>query len=363
MENLVSTSHFQNAFADRCVLVTGHTGFKGSWLTQWLLSLDAYVHGLALNPESEPSLFSQLELDAPVGHRIGDVRSREILDSVVTNLRPDFVFHLAAQPLVRRSYVEPAETFETNVQGTINLLESLRVLNKPCTVVIVTTDKCYKNRESPTGYVESDELGGYDPYSASKAMAELAVDSYRNSFFADSTIRVATARAGNVIGGGDWAEDRIVPDCMRSLGNQEPIVVRNKHATRPWQHVLDPLCGYLELARQIDAATQDDAAKLCSAFNFGPAEDASRTVGELVETVLKHWPGKWLDKAESNAPHETTLLRLSTEKAKRLLNWQGTWDFERAVAETVAWYRAVSEGQCPIELTQNQIKSFMQSER
>ena len=264
-------------FRNRRCLVTGHTGFKGAWLAFWLSELGAEVHGLALEPSTDPALFNELNLGTLLAsHRTGDVRNPDAVADVVSRVRPDFVFHLAAQPLVRHSYAQPVETFETNVMGTVHLLEALRRLSKPCSVVVVTTDKCYENLETGQAYREDDALGGHDCYSASKAAAEIVSAAYRRSFFSapDSAIRIATARAGNVIGGGDWAADRIVPDCIRYLSRGQSIPVRNKNATRPWQHVLEPLSGYLALAAHLSCApsfpARSPAVASASAFNFGP---------------------------------------------------------------------------------------------
>jgi CDP-glucose 4,6-dehydratase len=241
--------------------------------------------------------------------------------------------------------------------GTIHVLEALRHLDKPCAAVMVTTDKCYENREWLHGYREDDPLGGHDPYSSSKAACELAIASWRRSFFQNHPVKIASARAGNVIGGGDWAADRIVPDCIRALQAGKEIAVRNKTATRPWQHVLEPLSGYLALAAGL--YTSENPEPLCSAFNFGPLLNANRTVSDVVSEALKHWPGEWIDQSDPNAPHEAGKLNLTTEKAFHLLGWQPQWDFETAVQKTVEWYRAMHEGADPAELTQRQIKEYL----
>lgn len=329
----------------RRVLLTGHTGFKGSWLALWLLELGAQVTGLALPPETEPSLFAQLELDQRIDHRFGDIRDAALLKDLVLETRPEVVLHLAAQPLVRLSYQEPAATWATNVMGTIHLLEALRQLDQPCSAVLITTDKVYRNNEWLYGYRENDPLGGHDPYSSSKAAAEIAIASWRSSFcgrFPHQTphLRIASARAGNVIGGGDWALDRIVPDAMRALSRGEAIGVRNPAATRPWQHVLEPLGGYLRLAEALAASTE-----LASAFNFGPQLEANRPVRELVEEALRYWPGRWQDQSDPNAPHEASLLNLVIDRAHHELGWAPRWDFATTVERTVNWYRRVQEGQ------------------
>jgi CDP-glucose 4,6-dehydratase len=329
---------FQDAYRGARVLVTGHTGFKGSWLCEWLLSLGAVVTGYALEPDTSPALFTQLGLATRLRHVVGDIRSADAVRRIVAETRPDFVFHLAAQPLVRRSYREARYTWETNALGTVYVLDALRQLSDPCAAVMVTTDKCYENRESLRGYREDDPLGGHDPYSSSKAAAELAVASWRKSFFApDHPVRIASARAGNVIGGGDWAEDRIVPDSIRALARGEPIRVRNPDATRPWQHVLEPSSGYLALAAAM--RRNPDDRRLASAFNVGPGLDSAQSVGQLVEAALEHWPGTWLRTTAPDAPHEASLLQLDNGKIQSTIGWRPTWRFTEAVGRTVAWYR------------------------
>ncbi len=337
-----SLSAFAGAFRGRRVLVTGHTGFKGSWLAEWLLGLGAEVTGLALPPPTQPALFDQLALGGRLQHRIGDIRDPAVVRRAVDEVQPDFVFHLAAQPLVRLSYEQPVETYATNVMGTVHVLDAVRQAGRACVVVAVTTDKCYENREWLHSYREEDAMGGYDPYSSSKGAAELVIGAYRRSFFsaADSPVRLASARAGNVIGGGDWALDRIVPDCIRALQRGEAIPVRNKVATRPWQHVLEPLSGYLWLAARLAAVPPaPGGAPLASAFNFGPALTSNRTVADLVQELLRHWPGRWEDRSDPRAVHEAKLLNLATDKAHHLLGWQPVWDFAETIAHTAAWYR------------------------
>ena len=336
MSNLL----FNGAFAGKKIFVTGHTGFKGSWLCEWLLLLGAEITGYSLPPETKPALFNQLGLKLRLNHIIGDIRDAAKLKRALHQSKPDFVFHLAAQPLVRESYAQPVETFETNLMGTVNVLEALRGLKNSCAAIFITTDKCYENREHHRGYREADCLGGHDPYSASKATAEIAISSWRRSFFQNHPVKIASVRAGNVIGGGDWAADRIVPDCIRALQKKSPVPVRNKISTRPWQHVLEPLGGYLWLgAKTSQLKTNED--KFCSAFNFGPNREANRTVRELVEEILKHWPGKWIDQSDPHAVHEAKLLHLETGKALRLLKWKPVWNFSDTIEQTVVWYRAI----------------------
>ena len=339
----------------RRVLVTGHTGFKGAWLSFWLSRLGAQVWGLALPPETEPDLFGQLDLAGRMDHAILDVRDRGAVADRVAAAAPEIVFHLAAQPLVRRSYREPVETWATNVQGTAHLLDALGLIDAPMAIVLVTTDKVYRNREWLHAYREPDTLGGHDPYAASKAATELLADSWRASFFAGGPQRLATARAGNVIGGGDWSEDRILPDIIRALSAGRPVEVRNPGATRPWQHVLDPLAGYMQLAERL--FTSDDAAWQ-TAFNFGPDSGGQRSVREVVETALASWPGSWNQVSQSAAPHEAGLLALATYKARTQLGWRPVWDFETAVTRTVEWYRAAADGTDIAALTETQIRDF-----
>lgn len=343
--------------------MTGHTGFKGAWLCEWLLALGAEVTGYSLAAPTQPALSDQLGLATRVHHVPGDIQDLDRLSAAVAAARPDYVFHLAAQSLVRDSYARPIETFSVNVLGTAHLLEALRRLDRPCAAVIVTSDKCYENRDWVYGYREDDPLGGHDPYSASKGAAELVVSSMRRSFFARSPVRIASARAGNVIGGGDWARDRILPDCMRALAAGQPIAVRNPSATRPWQHVLEPLSGYLWLGALLARPEMRNVplAALTSGFNFGPDRDANRTVRELVECVLERWPGSWVDGSEANAPAEARLLQLATDKAHGLLGWAPVWRFQEAVAHTVAWYRALATAGGDVEvrsLTLEQIQAY-----
>ncbi len=334
----MKASLLHSAFEGRRIFVTGHTGFKGGWLCEWLLGLGAEVAGYSLAPDATPALFERLGLETRMHHRIADVRDPILLAKAIGEFSPECIFHLAAQPIVRASYAAPVETFAINIMGTVHLLDALRGRSESCAMVIVTTDKCYENLENDHPFRETDRLGGHDPYSASKAAAELLVESYRRSFFADpSKIAVASARAGNVIGGGDWSADRIVPDAVRALSEGREISVRNPRSTRPWQHVLEPLSGYLLLAARLLCRQEDE---LCSAFNFGPGAESTRTVRQLVEEILTHWPGSWRDASDPSAPHEARLLRLSVEKAARLLEWRPVWSFEECVRATVEWYRA-----------------------
>lgn len=338
MENLV-TSSFHRFYASKTVLITGHTGFKGSWLALWLQQLGARVFGYGHGAPTSPNLYELIQGQAVEKEFSGDIRDGIRMQEVFSIVRPDIIFHLAAQPLVRRSYVDPLPTFTTNAMGTAQLLEAIRVARIPAHVVIVTTDKCYENVGKLEGYQEADALGGHDIYSASKAAAELVTQAWRRSFFQDNPAlgNVATARGGNVIGGGDYAEDRLVPDCVRALLAGESIAVRNPQSTRPWQHVLDCLSGYLWLGARLGLDGKN--TKAASAFNFGPDPRANRPVVDLVEGILQVWPGAWKSLAPPNAPHEASKLNLNIEKAARLLGWHPTWDFETTVRETMVWYQ------------------------
>ena len=320
------------------VLLTGHTGFKGTWLRLWLTEAGARVTGLALKPDTTPSLFSQLGATGEIDHRLGDVRDAETVAATVREAQPDIVLHLAGQALVLRGYRLPVETWATNVMGTVNVLNALRALDKPCAAVLATSDKVYRNDEWEFGYRETDCLGGHDPYSASKAAAELAIRSWRKSFLnGRSPVRIATVRAGKVIGGGDWSEYRIVPDIVQALSAGREIEIRNPGATRPWQHVLEPLSGYLQLAQRL---YESDDPLYQDAFNFGPTAEAERNVRQLVEECLKHWPGRWRETSEPGMRHEDGRLALSIDRAQVRLGWAPRWDFARAVRETIEWYRA-----------------------
>lgn len=335
------------------VLVTGHTGFKGSWLCEMLLGRGAVLSGLALPPETKPALFDQLGLALRMDHATLDIRDAGAVAARVRDVAPDIVLHLAAQPLVRRSYREPVETWATNVMGTAHLLDALTRLDRAIAVVVVTTDKVYDNREWVHAYRETDRLGGHDPYSASKAGTELVAQSWRKSFGGGASgLRIATARAGNVIGGGDWSEDRILPDLMRALAAGQALSLRNPHAVRPWQHVLDPLAGYLTLAERLATSSE---AQWQDGFNFGPEAVDLRTVRDLVDTALGHWPGRWVDASDPAAPHEAGRLALTIDKARATLGWAPRWSFETAVSETVSWYRGLHDGQDAKALTTAQI--------
>jgi CDP-glucose 4,6-dehydratase len=340
-------SELERAYKGRRVLVTGHTGFKGSWLTLWLHALGAQTTGVSLAPPTRPSLFQVAGVQRFCVHCEMDVRDLSGLSSLVARTRPAFVFHLAAQSLVRAGYELPIDTISTNVLGTANILEAVLVERVPCSVVVVTSDKCYENSERPLGYREDDPLGGFDPYSMSKGAAEFVTSSYRRSFFpvermAEHGTAVASARAGNVIGGGDWAPDRIVPDAVRSLGQHRPIPVRNPSSVRPWQHVLEPLGGYLLLGATLAAdRAGGPGPSSAEAWNFGPRPEESLTVGQLADEIVRLWgEGTWEDRSGDREPHESRTLRLNIDKAVSRLAWSPRWNVREAVSRTVEWYRA-----------------------
>lgn len=349
---------FNDLYRDRTVLVTGHTGFKGSWLAAWLLQLGAHVVGFSL-PElpTEPSLFALAGLAERVIDVRGDVRDADALHAVIASHRPSIVLHLAAQPIVLHGVRDPRGTFDTNAGGTVNVLEAVRHSESVRAVVCVTTDKVYANQEWPFGYRENDKLGGRDPYSASKAMAELATASYRDTFFGDGRVGVATARAGNVIGGGDFADYRLVPDCLRALLAGEPIAVRNPASVRPWQHVLVPLSGYLWLAARL----LEEPQRYSTAWNFGPPEQRGVTTGEIAERLINLWgSGHWFH-SDPNLPKiEMGQLRLSWDKAAAELGWQPVYDWQDALAEIVAWTRAFVNGEAMAAVTDCHIMEYVE---
>jgi CDP-glucose 4,6-dehydratase len=333
------------AFEGQSVLVTGHTGFKGSWLALWLHRLGARVAGYALDPPTSPSHFEASGVDEVLSEDTrGDIRDLDLLTSAVQDHAPDVVFHLAAQPIVRESLRSARETFDVNVIGTATLLDAVRASGRPCTVVVVTSDKCYRNEGQVWGFRENDPLGGHDPYSASKAGAELVVDSYRSSFFspegvAEHGVRLVSVRAGNVIGGGDWAPERIVPDAVRALSAGEDLIVRNPASTRPWQHVLEPLSGYLSLAARMLSDTS--VTEWSGAWNFGPLATEEASVAELATSLVSEWgSGRWRPAGATGRDVEAKTLRLSIDKAVARLGWAPTWGFDQTVSRTVDWYRS-----------------------
>jgi len=333
---------FDGAYAGRKVLLTGHTGFKGSWLAYWLVQMGAEVTGLALDPDTEPSHWTALAL-GEVDDKRADLRDARAVESIVAESRPEIVFHLAAQALVRRSYRDPAGNFDSNVMGLVNLLDAVRRCPSVRAVVNATTDKVYADRDTETGYGETDQLGGHDPYSTSKACAELISDCYRKSYFnADDgrgfAVRLATARAGNVIGGGDWAEDRLVPDLVRAGTSGEALKIRNPDATRPWQHVLEPLSGYLRLGQALL-----ESERCIGAWNFGPGREGEVSVQQLASRFTDCWPTLRIEQDGQAHPHEAAVLRLNCDKALRELAWRPVWDIGTAADLTGAWYRAFHE--------------------
>lgn len=355
MEIMVDPAYWKN----KKVLVTGHTGFKGSWLCHWLVNLGADVTGYALPPTEDQKLFELLNLRNRLNSFNGNLNDREAMQRLVRGSSPDVIFHLAAQSLVLTSFEQPLETLSTNIIGTANLLEVLRSYNKTCDVIVVTSDKCYQNREGHKQHIETDHLGGVDPYSASKACAEIVTASYRNSFFSGdkSLIRVASARAGNVIGGGDWALNRLMPDVVRARIAAEPVKVRHPGAIRPWQHVLEPLFGYLLLAERL--RTKPAFAK---AWNFGPTVEVTTTVADVLESLKKLWPDLKLNVTEEPGPHEASILMLDSSQAATELGWHPRWKVETAVAETAAWYQAWQEGHDMSEFTTQQLNNYTRTD-
>jgi CDP-glucose 4,6-dehydratase len=362
MEDLVKLNKkIDQHYTNKKVFVTGHTGFKGSWFITWLHLIGAKIKGYALAADDK-SLFNIICSHINFENSIADIRDRKKLQTELQNFQPDFVFHFAAQPLVRRSYEIPAETFDVNITGTANLLEGIKNLNKKCTVIVITTDKVYKNQESNHHYVETDTLGGHDPYSASKACVEIVASAFRSSYFNidkhDAHQKaLATVRAGNVIGGGDYNRDRIVPDIIRSLSAGEPVNVRNQNAVRPWQHVLESLSGYLSLG----ALLQKNPDQFSGAYNFGPDAKDHLSVKELVETAISCWGnGTWIDASNNTEPHEAGLLQLDITKAKDELNWKPKLNSKQAIQWAIDWYKQPEEKK--FDYTLEQIKSYYQDD-
>ncbi len=358
---MVNFQQLEKVYKGKKVFLTGHTGFKGAWMLKTLSLLGAEIKGYALEPQTQNDLFHLIGGEDLCSSVIADVRDKIRISSEIDTFQPDFVFHLAAQPLVRLSYKIPAETFEVNVIGTANVLDSVKLMQKKCSVVLITTDKVYHNNEWEYPYRENDRLGGYDPYSASKACAELVIDSYRNSFFnikdCDKHLKgIAVARAGNVIGGGDWSEDRLIPDIVRSLLSNRPIVIRNPKAVRPWQHVLEPIFGYLLLGMYLDKHPSNYG----KAFNFGPQLDDALSVEEMVKEALYSWgEGEYKIENEANQPHEAGLLKLDISKVKLDLNWTPKLDAKETISFTLDWYKKFSSDKNGIrEYTSKQINHF-----
>jgi CDP-glucose 4,6-dehydratase len=335
--------NLRSTFSGKKILITGHTGFKGTWLTLWLKQMGANVSGISIDVPTNPSHFSALKIDKEICDIRADIREGERITALIQGLNPDFIFHMAAQPLVRRSYLDPLETWSVNTFGTLNVLESLRRLSKPCVAIFITSDKCYDNVEWVWGYRETDKLGGPDPYSASKGAAELAIRSYVKSYFPkNGGIRIGIGRAGNVIGGGDWAQDRIVPDCVRAWAKGEVVSLRNPSSTRPWQHVLEPLSGYLNLASELYQSESLHGEP----FNFGPLAQQNHSVGDLVGAMSEHWDQvRWSDLSthSNTSSYESGLLKLNCDKALHYLGWTAIWDFKKTVEETAVWYKKFYE--------------------
>lgn len=345
-----------NIYKGKKVFITGHTGFKGSWLSLWLRELGASVCGYSLEPNTTPSMFKELDIEHRIEKSvIGDILDENLLNSTISEFQPDIIFHLAAQPIVRTSYKEPVLTYKTNVMGTLNVLMAAKGCTNVKAFVNITTDKCYENKETMKGYSENDPLGGYDMYSSSKACVEIMTASFRNSFLAENDMALATVRAGNVIGGGDWAQDRLIPDCINAINKNEAILIRNPKAIRPWQFVLEPLSGYLLLGEKL----LTEGAKFAQAFNFGPKENETLSVMEVCEKICKLYKKGFVELDESNNPHEAKTLTLNINKAKDILGWEPVYTNLEAIDKTVLWYKNFYEKNFDIyEFTINQIKEY-----
>ncbi len=352
MEKMVTNPDF---YKNKNVFITGHTGFKGSWLCKILTMAGANVTGYSLTPPTNPDLFTLSGVEKDINSVIGDVRDFEALKKAFDSAKPEIVFHLAAQPIVRDSYTAPKYTYETNVMGTVNILECVRLSDCVKSFINVTTDKVYKNNEWEWGYRENEPLDGYDPYSNSKSCSELVTHSYKNSFFSDGTVAISTARAGNVIGGGDFANDRIIPDCVRAAQQGKSIAVRNPYSTRPYQHVLEPLFAYLMIAQK-----QYEDIKYADYYNVGPDEYDCVDTGSLVQMFCDKWGGiSWENKAEANAPHEANFLKLDCSKLKAVFGWQPRWHIDEAVAKTIEWTKVYFDGGNIGNIMETQIQDFL----
>lgn len=349
----------KNFYKGKNILITGHTGFKGSWLSQILINWDAQVTGFSLHPPTDPNLFTLLELDSKINSIIGDIRDLDHLKKVFRKIKPEIVIHMAAQPLVRESYDNPIYTYETNVMGTVNICECIRNSNCVKSFLNVTTDKVYENKEQTEGYTEDEKLDGYDPYSNSKSCSEIITHSYNNSFFKELKIATSTARAGNVIGGGDFANDRIIPDCVKSALNNNDIIIRNPFSTRPYQHVLEPLNAYLTIVKK-----QYKNIDYAGYYNVGPDDEDCISTGDLATLFCKKWGNnlKWINKSEINAPHEANFLKLNSAKIKNTLNWKPKWGIDKAIQKTVEWTKSYSNNEDIIETTNAQINEFFKGE-
>ena len=344
---------------DKRVIITGHTGFKGSWLSLWLNSLGAQITGYALDPLTDPNLFNAFEIEKSIIDLRHDIRDLSVLKDVIKSTKPEIIIHMAGQTLVRESYKDPVGTYATNVMGTVNLLEATRSCDSVRVILVITSDKCYENREIDYGYCESDPMGGHDPYSSSKGCAELVTSAFRRSFFEDdSVVAVASARAGNVIGGGDWAADRIIPDAIRAFSEEHTLKVRNPDAIRPWQHVLEPLSGYMTLCEKM----WDHSSEFSEGWNFGPEDESVQTVEKVADRVSSLWDdhATW-EKSNRDHPHEATLLKLDITKAKDRLGWAPKWDLDTTLEKTVSWYKSYYNGINMYEMSLNQIAEYQAS--
>ncbi len=339
----------------RKVLITGHTGFKGSWLSIWLQEMEANIRGISLDPPTQPSLFAEANVRNGLDHYVADIRDSNQILKLIREFQPEIIFHLAAQSLVRHSYLQPLETYSTNVMGTVNVLDAARYTDSVRAIINVTTDKCYENREWDWGYRENEPMGGFDPYSSSKGCSELISSSYRNSFFQNSEIALATARAGNVIGGGDWATDRLIPDILKGLESNMSIQIRNPNAIRPWQHVLEPLSGYLILAQNLLIKKKNFAEP----WNFGPNDDDARPVNWIVEKICEKWgPNANWKTQDGDHPHEANYLKLDISKARNRLQWVPQWKLETALSKIVEWHKDWTSGQDARTLCVTQINQY-----
>jgi CDP-glucose 4,6-dehydratase len=356
---------FDNFYKNKKVLITGHTGFKGSWLSLWLNQLGAQVYGYALEPNTDPNLFELAGIDDITTSTIADIRDSKSLQAAMADAKPEIVIHMAAQPLVRESYLNPVETYEINVMGTVNVLEAVKQCDSVRAVINVTTDKCYDNREWVWGYRENEPFGGFDPYSSSKACSELVTAAYRQSFFNPHEydrhgVALASARAGNVIGGGDWSADRLISDCVRALLKKQKIFIRNPRAIRPWQHVLEPLSGYLHLAEKL----YHDGVRYAEAWNFGPHDSDAREVEWIVNKLCKLWGnGAQYEIDKGNHPHEATYLKLDCSKARSLLQWQPRWNLEQTLQNIVSWTQGYQEGKDVRSICLEQIAAYQETKK
>jgi len=345
----------QNFWQGKRVFLTGHTGFKGSWLSLWLSSLGAEVKGYALNPPTSPSLFNEAKVDSLIDSQIGDIRDQDTLHESMTKFSPDILIHMAAQPLVRYSYDAPIETYEVNIIGTAKVLEVARSCANLKAIVNITTDKCYENDGRSEGYKEDDKMGGYDPYSSSKGCAEIVASAYRRSFLQDQGIGLSSVRAGNVIGGGDWANDRLIPDILRSFEKNEPVIIRNPKATRPWQHVLEPLSGYLVLAQKM----YRDQNKYAEGWNFGPNEQDVKSVDWILNKMIAKWPNSSWELDSSSNPHEANFLQLDISKAESKLGWKPIWELSHTLEKIIDWHQAWINKEDMQTVCLSEIKAYM----